>query len=105
MKQFLTRVELHGAGKDDYLTLHGEMERLKFRRTIRAVNGLDYQLPTTEYSSFGNITAAEVASVAKQAANQTGKSSSVISVEYAEAVFYLDVATSNFPSLLGLLRP
>jgi hypothetical protein len=105
MKQFLTRVELHGASLGDYLTLQAEMARLKFSRTITADNGQVHHLPTAEYRSFGYITVAEVAALAKGAANLTGKASSVITVEYSAAFFYLDNAFSPLASLSSLLRP
>jgi len=104
MKQFLTRVELHGATLGDYTTLHTEMARLKFWRTIQNVAGQEFQLPTAEYRSFGEITVADVASLAKSAANKTGKSSSVITVEFVNSVFYLNSVPSPlspFSSLLG----
>lgn len=49
MKNFLTRVELHGAQSSDYTKLHDYMYQEKFFMFIRGDDGKAYGLPTAEY--------------------------------------------------------
>ncbi|SEJ03553.1 hypothetical protein [Frateuria terrea] len=92
MPMFITRVELHDADEWEYYeTLHDEMEQRGFKRTIRGKKGI-YQLPTAEYVCTMSATASDVHTLAKQAANATGKKSSVISCEYLRAAFDLPEA-------------
>ncbi|MDR6381813.1 type V toxin-antitoxin system endoribonuclease antitoxin GhoS [Paraburkholderia caribensis] len=92
MAKFLTRVELHNANGTDYQRLHEEMQARKFSRTIRDDAGKVYQLPTAEYYSFGDITADNVLQLAQQAADATGKQASIITVNYGDARWRLNVA-------------
>jgi hypothetical protein len=51
MAQFITRVELHKAAKEeDYNTLHEAMKKAGFVRTIRGSDGKTYHLPLAEYN-------------------------------------------------------
>jgi hypothetical protein len=54
MASFITRVELHSATHSDYETLHSEMGREGFLRTIVSDQGVRYHLPTAEYSYIGS---------------------------------------------------
>lgn len=85
MAKFLTRVELHGANHSDnsYETLHSEMERRGFVRTI-PTDSQTRKLPTAEYFCAGSFTAKQVYDAAKGAANPTGKTSGIISAEITE---------------------
>lgn len=83
MAQFTTRVELHNATYNDYETLHREMDRRGFARTIRADNGEVYQLPTAEYDCSATNGRATVLAAAQAAAAQTGKSASILVTESA----------------------
>jgi len=78
MSTFVIRVELHSATWQDYDTLHQEMGKEGFNRTIRADDGVSYQLPTAEYAATSSSTTAQVLEAAKRAATRTGKSFGVI---------------------------
>lgn len=87
MASFITRVELHQAAWQDYENLHQQMEALGFSRTIRGSNGIWYKLPTAEYFSTGPLDTTQVRGLAKQAANATGKSNSVLTCDYGTAAW------------------
>jgi hypothetical protein len=83
MASFTVRIELHKASWDDYNTLHAAMERRGFSRLVRADDGRTFRLPWAEYDGTGNLTCAQVRDVAQEAANETGKRSSVFVTEAA----------------------
>jgi hypothetical protein len=60
MTQFITRVELHDAIRDDYTKLHEEMRKRGFRQTITANDGSIYELPPAEYTYDGTETKEQV---------------------------------------------
>lgn len=88
MVSFTTRVELHNATYSDYTNLHAAMERRRFRRLIQSDDGRIFQLPTAEYDSQGNISATEVLNLAIAAANETGKTSSILVSEAISRQWY-----------------
>jgi len=77
---FITRVELHGVQHDHeaYNTLHAAMERLGFSRTITGDSGETFYLPPAEYYCESTLTAEQVRSYAKGAANETQRNSNVL---------------------------
>jgi hypothetical protein len=75
---YLIRIELHSATYDNYVTLHAEMAKRAFSRTVKGDNGLVYNLPTAEYHYSGSRTIEQVLQSAVDAANATGKASGVI---------------------------
>lgn len=78
MSFFTTRVELHD--EKDYTTLHAEMKKEGFWQTI-SLQGEDtvFHLPTAEYNySSDTETPQQVLKRAKDAANRTGKKSSIL---------------------------
>jgi len=81
MSHFTTRVELHKANTtEDYETLHKEMEKEGFWRTIR-LDGetTTYKLPSAEYNySSETLGTNDVLALAKKAANRTGKTFGVL---------------------------
>jgi endonuclease YncB( thermonuclease family) len=89
MPRFITRVELHAAIYQDYETLHAEMKKLKFFRTIQdTTTNQTFHLPTAEYWSNGDtITVDQVAKLAEIAAKTTGKKYSIITVKSAGVSF------------------
>lgn len=83
MNTFITRVELHNASEADYIRLHAEMEAEKFYRQMFSL-GVKYQLPTAEYISQSPTLGPEgVKMLAKKAANKTGRTSWVLTVQSA----------------------
>jgi len=78
----MTRVELHGAQESDYETLHAAMARVGFNRIISNA-GTAYYLPTAEYIVHSSLDATGVRNVAKTAANSTGKTSWVLTIQSA----------------------
>ena len=88
MANFLTRVELHSANYDDYETLHAQMEQRGYARTIVGSDGVTYQLPTGTYVMRDtNISLQDALNRAEQAANATGKSSSIIVCDWTAATW------------------
>jgi len=83
MARFTTRVELHSASESDYQTLHKEMEKEGFVRTISDSNGVKYQLPTAEYNKDGNFSLEQVFISAEKASKVTGKSYDILVTESA----------------------
>lgn len=49
MPEFIVRIELHGAVESEYTTLHEEMEKVGFSRTIYSSTKDEYHLPHSEY--------------------------------------------------------
>jgi hypothetical protein len=81
MAQFTVRIELHDAQWDDYSVLHSAMESKGFSRLIRGDNGQTYRMPWAEYNGTASFTCEQVRNIAQEAANQTGKKSSVFVTE------------------------
>jgi translation initiation factor 2B subunit (eIF-2B alpha/beta/delta family) len=81
MSKFITRVELHDAGHEDYAVLHASMKAEGFERTIRASDGTTYHLPTAEYYREDTVTRSQALDAAKRAAAKTKKRFSVIVTE------------------------
>lgn len=72
-------MELHNATYENYEKLHLEMKELKFFKVIQDLQtGKWYHLPTAEYYSVGDLPISSVATLAKTAANKTGKKSSIL---------------------------
>ncbi len=71
MAKFTVRIELSEADFDDYETLHEEMEKKGFSRTITDSSGVNYQLPDAEYNYTGAKSTQEVLDLAKLAAKLT----------------------------------
>ncbi|NLU94894.1 DUF2622 domain-containing protein [Chitinophaga sp. Ak27] len=83
MAKFTARVELHDGNEDDYETLHDEMEKEGFTRSIFSENK-EYYLPPAEYNfDSGNATLDSVLSAAKAAAFKTGRKYAVLVTESA----------------------
>jgi hypothetical protein len=49
MAKFMTRIELHDADSNDYETLHLEMQKKGFDKTIKDNVNKEYHLPNGEY--------------------------------------------------------
>lgn len=82
MATFMTRIELHDANYQDYVTLHASMSWEEFTNTIISSNGITYQLPPAEYRFNGNLDRSQVLEKAKRAAGQTGKSYAAVVSDY-----------------------
>jgi hypothetical protein len=83
MTNFTTRVELHDADSDDYITLHDEMKKEGFIRTITSDDGTTYKLPPAEYNYTGRISCEKVRDKAASAASQVKNSYEVLVTESA----------------------
>ena len=88
MASFTTRVELHGADKSDYETLHQKMDAQGFSRTITSDDGTRYWLPPAEYNYVAAATRAEVLAKAKAAASQVKTSFAVFVTEAGARTWY-----------------
>ncbi len=67
------------------------MEAKGFLRTIESSSGDHYELPTATYYVESTLTTEQVAQHAREAANATGKTNSVITTE-GSSYFYLNKA-------------
>ena len=84
MANYLARVELHSATYSDYENLHSYMHARGYSRYITGDDGKAYHLPTGTYvGNFANNQAA--LNSALDAANQTGRSSEAIVVDWSSA--------------------
>jgi hypothetical protein len=77
----IVRVELHGS--DNYTALHREMAGRGFSRTVRAIGGLNYHLPTAEYLYDGLLTSDQVLGLAQTAVNVLGLRASILCTDGA----------------------
>jgi hypothetical protein len=82
MASFMTRVELHSATYQDYVSLHGYMAQEGFTNTIRCDAGKVYELPPAEYNLIADCTRADALEKAKRAAQKTRKSFAAVVSEY-----------------------
>ena len=89
MKDFIVRVELHGAGDepDVYEKLHEAMEDAGFSRKILSVGKVSYKLPTAEYSIYGDYTADTIFELVVTAVSDTGKKFDTLITETKEVHF------------------
>jgi len=71
MARFTTRVELHDAYGGAYETLHAEIGKRGFTRTIDDGEVNEYQLPIGEYNLESELTSKQVCDLAVAAAKQT----------------------------------
>jgi hypothetical protein len=87
MKSFIVRIELHGASRTDYESLHGFMAQEGFARSIRGGNGIVYKLPPAEYHIAKDATIDQIRESACRAANKTKFANEVLAVEYNYAAW------------------
>jgi len=96
MANFTTRVELHRATGDDYERLHDQMARHGFRRTVPGFDGQGsqhtYHLPTAEYDSVSDGSAASVRDVAKRVADGVRPDAWVLVTKVADRSWHTAVA-------------
>jgi hypothetical protein len=95
MPQFITRVELHGARREDYTRLHAAMESRGFSREIMAENRTIYILPTAEYNRTGDsLTVQDVYNDAWRGASSVFNKFAVLVVQAAGPIMWngLDIA-------------
>jgi hypothetical protein len=87
---YLARVELHKATGEDYETLHEAMRKRGFARFILSSEKKKYRLPTGTYVAEGSTwTLTQAYDFAVTAANDTGKSSWIIVVDWQNGRFSL----------------
>lgn len=88
MANYIARVELHSASYDDYEELHDKMGQQGFSRQIRGSDGKEYHLPTGTYiMRNANVPGSDALNRAGNAAEQTGKKSSIIVAEWDSATW------------------
>jgi hypothetical protein len=82
MARFTTRVQLHGVdeGDDAYETLHRQMKKRGFSRTIES-DSATYDLPWGSYNYVGERTIDEVHQQAKAAAAASGHDAGIVVTE------------------------
>jgi hypothetical protein len=89
MANYLARVELYLASPEDYERLHLSMHKRGYVRKITGEDGVIYQLPTGTYFVTGTSALLSVAlNAAVDAANETGKQSSVFVTDWQSARWY-----------------
>lgn len=83
-KRYFIRIQLHDAAEssDAYDTLHEEMERRHFARTV-AIDGKEFKLPWGTYIAFAKQvgTKQDACTRASEAARITGYSASIVVAE------------------------
>lgn len=77
MALYVVRVELHRADASDYGRLHAAMASKGFSRQL-LIDGIKFDLPSAEYAVDSASSGAQVLSVAKSAANSTGRTSWIL---------------------------
>jgi hypothetical protein len=88
MANYIARVELHSATYDDCETLHQQMRQRGSSRTIVGNDGITYQLPTGTYvMRNANLTQGDALNRAGEAANATGRESSIIVADWTAATW------------------
>ncbi len=106
LPEYIVRVELHGEQPKDYPTLHLEMIRAGFSKTITLSDGKLYDLPKAEYHICKSLTIAQVFAKADIAARKTGRDSSILVTKIAELLAKLapskkvQTATARIAELL-----
>ncbi len=85
MASFTTRIELHDVKPGDYYTLHDEMERRGFTRTIKGSDAV-YKLPEATYNFIGEIEAQAVYDKAQQAVAALGRTGGIVVTQSAGRV-------------------
>lgn len=83
MGQFTVRVQLRKVSDDDeaYETLHAEMKRRSFSRTIMGSEGATYELPWGTYNYDGERSIEMVLEKAKEAAKGAGHKARILVTE------------------------
>ncbi|PVZ42559.1 hypothetical protein [Pseudomonas sp. CC120222-01a] len=91
MANFTVRVELHDAREHHYETLHSEMEKRGFEKTIEG-NDAIFELPPGEYNIIRTATRTEILDLADAAIKVTGRKSAVLVTEGSRTWRRLDKA-------------
>ena len=90
MSQFITRIELHAASERDYEILRMKMLAIGFASSIKADNGLEYQLPTAEFIIEGNYSLTQVYDLAERATRGTRRQNVILVVHSKGITFKLN---------------
>jgi hypothetical protein len=86
MANYIAMVELHLATPQDYEQLHLNMQQRGYVRKITGEDGVVYRLPAGTYFVSGTSAVLSVAlNAAVDAANETGKKSSVLVTDWLSA--------------------
>jgi hypothetical protein len=88
MSRFITRIELHSANAENYQTLHEEMAKEGFTRTIISSEKIEYDLPNAEYYRISNLNLQQILESAKKAAAKTNKTHSIIVSETSASTWH-----------------
>lgn len=95
MSQFIARVELLSANDRDYEILKSKMLSIGFAASIKADNGVEYQLPTAEFIIEGNFSLTQVYDLAERATRGTRKQSVILVVLSRGITFKLSESVKN----------
>ena len=87
MQSFMIRIILHSPVEGAYVKLHTIMKAKGFERTIFAVTGKRFSIPTAEYISSSNKATQDVLDDAKACANAVDTDNGVMVVRYDECFF------------------
>ena len=86
MANYMARVELHQAGREDYERLHASMQQRGYMREMTGEDGAVYQLPIGTYFVTNTSAMLHVAlNAAVDAAKDIGKSAAVIVTDWNAA--------------------
>lgn len=87
MTYFVTRVALKEAPELANAQLQTAMESRKFYRSLTSDDGVEYQLPSGEFFSIGDIGAADVHRLAAGAVASIGRTAAIVVCECASFVW------------------
>jgi len=86
MANYMARVELHQAGREDYERLHASMQQRGYLREMTGEDGAIYQMPLGTYFVTNTSAMLHVAlNAAVDAAKDIGKSAAVIVTDWNAA--------------------
>lgn len=89
MSQFIARIELQSANDRDYEILRMKMLALGFAGSIRADNGVEYQLPTAEFIIDGNYSLTQVYDMVERATRGLRRQSVILVIHSRGITFKL----------------
>lgn len=85
MASFTTLIEIHDEKTGDYYTLHDEMKRRGFARTIKGSDAV-YKLPDATYNFVGETDEQAVYDKAMQAVTALGRTAGIMVIKSAGRV-------------------
>lgn len=102
---FVVRITIHEGSEKDYETLHDQMARLGFNRTILGADGNHYQLPDATYVGISHLSTPQLRDVVASTAHMAVPKSQlpdVLVLMWVEGSFLLNKVPTPMPLRRGL---